>query len=138
MNKASKNRGSERGGASAKLLIVLMVLILIGNAGLNYVPVAYEAESFKQEMQTAVVQGLALPVNSGKPVNVIKARLARAAQANNLPIDAFMDVRQVNNVLQARVYYSKPVTILPLGIYTYDYEFDHTATPTGFLVKSFE
>jgi hypothetical protein len=138
MNAASKNRGSERGGASAKLLIVLMVLILIGNAGLNYVPVAYQAESFKQEMQTSVVQGLALPVNGGKPTEVIKAKLSRAARSNDLPVDAFVDVRQVNNVVQARVYYSKPVTILPLGIYTYDYEFDHTATPTGFLVKSFE
>ncbi len=138
MNKSSTNSCPERGGAGVKLLIVLMVLILIGNAGLNYVPVAYEAQSFKQEMQTAVVQGLALPSNSGKPADLIKVRLARAAKANDLPIDTFMDVRQVNNVIQARVYYSKPIVILPLGIYTYDYEFDHTATPTGFLVKSFE
>lgn len=138
MNNLSKNRRSERGGAGAKLLMVLMVLVLIGNAGLNYVPVAYEAENFKQEMHTAVVQGITLPTNSGKPTDLIKSRLARAARENGLPDDTFMDVRQVNNVIRARVYYSKPVVILPLGLYTYDYEFDHTATPTGFLVKSLD
>ncbi|HEX8637044.1 MAG TPA: hypothetical protein VF692_03195 [Pyrinomonadaceae bacterium] len=136
MNKASKNHRGERGGAGAKLLIVLTVLILIGNAGINYIPVAYEGQDFKQEMQTAVVQGLALPSNGAKPADAVKARIVKAAKANDLPIDAFIDVRQVNNVIQARVYYTKPIVILPLGIYTYNYEFDHTATPTGFMVKS--
>lgn len=136
MNKASKNRRPERGGAGAKLLIVVTILFLIGNAGFNYIPVAYEAQDFKQEMQTAVVQGLALPTGGAKPADAIKARIIKAAKANDLPVDTFMDVRQVNNVVQARVYYSKPIAILPLGLYTYNYEFDHTATPTGFMVKS--
>jgi hypothetical protein len=136
MNKASKNRRSERGGAGAKLLIVVTILFLIGNAGFNYIPVAYEAQDFKQEMQTAVVQGLALPTGGAKPADAIKARIIKAAKANDLPVDTFMDVRQVNNVVQARVYYSKPIAVLPLGLYTYNYEFDHTATPTGFMVKS--
>jgi hypothetical protein len=136
MNKASKNRRSERGGAGAKLLIVVTILFLIGNAGFNYIPVAYEAQDFKQEMQTAVVQGLALPTGGAKPADAIKARIIKAAKANDLPVDTFMDVRQVNNVVQARVYYSKPIDVLPLGLYTYNYEFDHTATPTGFMVKS--
>lgn len=136
MNQASKNRRSERGGAGAKLLIVVTILFLIGNAGINYIPVAYEAQDFKQEMQTAVVQGLALPSGGATPAAAVKARIVKAAKASDLPADTFMDVRQVNNVVQARVYYSKPIAILPLGIYTYNYEFDHTATPTGFMVKS--
>lgn len=136
MSKASKNRRAERGGAGAKLLIVVTILILIGNAGVNYVPVAYKGQDFKQEMQTAVVQGMALPSNGAKPPDAVKARIVKAARANDLPLDAFIDVRQANNVIQARVYYTTPVVILPFGIYTYDYEFDHTATPTGFMVKS--
>ena len=136
MNKALKNRRGERGGAGAKLLIAVTILILIGNAGINYVPVAYEGQDFKQEMQTAVVQGLALPSGGAKPADAVKARIVKAARASDLPIDAFIDVRQVNSVIQARVYYTKPVVILPFGIYTYEYEFDHTATPTGFMVKS--
>jgi hypothetical protein len=81
-------------------------------------------------------RGLALPTGGAKPAEAIKARIIKAAKANNLPVDTFMDVRQVNNVVQARVYYSKPIAVLPLGLYTYNYEFDHTATPTGFMVKS--
>jgi len=138
MNKSSINSRAERGAAGTKLLIVLTVLTLIGNAGWNYVPVAYESENFKQEMQTAVVQGLALPASGGKPAEAVKAKIIKAAKGNDLPADAFMDVRQVKNVIQARVYYSRPIAILPLGIYTYNYEFDHTATPTGFLVKSLD
>ena len=136
MNKVSENRRAERGGASAKLLIVATVLLLIGNAGLNYIPVAYEGESLKQEMQTTVVQVLALPSNKLKPADAVKARLTRLVKANDLPEDTFMDVRQVNNIVQARLYYSRPISVLPFGLYIYDYEFDHTATPTGFLAKS--
>jgi len=33
------------------------------------------------------------------------------------------------------VTYTKKVPILPLGIYTYNYVFDNTATPAGFLMK---
>ena len=61
MNKVLKDLSSERGSAGVKFLIVLSVMALAANAGFNYVPVVYEAESFKTEMQTAVVQGLALP-----------------------------------------------------------------------------
>jgi D-ornithine 4,5-aminomutase subunit beta len=31
--------------------------------------------------------------------------------------------------------YSKKVGLLPFGIYTYTYQFDHVAVPTGFLLK---
>jgi len=111
-----------------------VVLFLLAHAGFNYIPVAYDGESFKQEMQTAVVQGLALP-NGGKPVEATKARILRAAAQSNVPADAFIEVKIVNAVIQARVAYSRQAEILPLGLYTYNYEFDHTATPTGFLMK---
>ncbi|HEY0659683.1 MAG TPA: hypothetical protein VGD05_14505 [Pyrinomonadaceae bacterium] len=138
MNKAETNRREERGSARLKLLITLVVLFLIGNAGLNFIPVAYEGESFKQEMQTAVVQGLASPARGGKPTELVKLKLQRAAKENNLPADTFMDVRQNGSNIQARVYYIKPIDILPFGAFTYNYEFDHTATPVGFLMKSFD
>jgi len=51
-----------------------VVLFLLAHAGFNYIPVAHDGKSFKQEMQTAVVQGLALP-NGGKPVEATKARI---------------------------------------------------------------
>ena len=35
---------SERGGSRLNLLIVVVILVLVGNAGYNYIPVAYEGE----------------------------------------------------------------------------------------------
>ena len=129
-----RDRSGERGSAGTKFMIFLVILVLAGNAGYNYIPVQYDAESMKTEMSTAVLQGLALP---GKlnPVDNVKARLQKAAQQNGLPADAVIDVKQNGNVLTAHVTYSKPVSILPFGIYKYNYQFDHTATPTGFLLK---
>ncbi len=138
MNKtaATTNHLSERGGAGMKLLITLIVLFLIGNAGLNFIPVAYQSENFKQEMQKAVVQGLASPNNGMSSTELVKLKIQRAVKENDLPGDAFIDVKQNGSNIQARVYFLKPIHILPFGIYTYDYEFDHTATPVGFLLKS--
>jgi hypothetical protein len=134
MKKSVEKRNSERGSAGTTFLIIAVVLGLIGHAGYQFIPVAYGGESLKQDMQTAVIQGLAMP-GKGTPVDATKQRIQSALRSNDIPQDAIVDVKQVNNVLQARVTYTKAVPILPFGIYTYNYQFDHTATPTGFLTK---
>lgn len=134
MKKAVNHRDPERGSAGVKFLIVLVVIVLVANAGYNYLPVAYDAENLKSEMATAVLQGLAMP---GKinPVDNVKVRIQRAIQQNDIPADALVDVKQAGNSITAHVSYVKDVNILPFGIYRYHYQFDHTATPTGFLLK---
>lgn len=134
MENYAKDRASERGSAGVKFAIVLTVLILTAHAGLNYVPVAYDAESLKSDMATAVLQGLALP---GKlnPVENVKSRIQKSIQQNDIPGDALLDVKQNANAITAHVVYTKQVNILPFGIYKYAYHFDHTATPSGFLLK---
>ena len=134
MSKENFTRG-ERGGAGGKLLLVITVLILLGHAGINYVPVAYSAESLKQDMQTAVVQGLATPPRAGTPSQFVKDKIERAIAANDVPKDAFIEVKQNGKNLSAHVYYTKTINILPFGIYKYNYVFDQTVTPTGFLLK---
>jgi len=136
MNNLAINRESERGSAGVKFVIIVAVLVLFGHALLNYVPVAYNAESLKTEMSTAVLQGLAI---SGKlnPVDNVKARIAKAIVINDIPADAVVDVKQTGNALTAHVTYTKEVNILPFGMYKYVYKFDHTATPTGFLMKQY-
>ena len=134
MKKSVKKRNSERGSAGTTFLIIVVVLGLIGHAGYQFIPVAYGGESLKQDMQTAVIQGLAMP-GKGTPVDVTKLRIQSALRSNDIPQDAVVDVKQINNVVQAHVSYVKSVPILPFGIYTYNYQFDHTATPTGFLAK---
>lgn len=126
--------GSQHGGAGVKFMIVLFVIVLAANAGFNYIPVAYAGESFKQDMQTAVVNGLALPGRLN-PVDVVKAKVQKAASDNDVPTDAFIEVKQVGNTIHAHAVYSKQVNLLPFGLYHYNYQFDHTAVPTGFLLK---
>ena len=129
-----KNRRTELGGASMKFMLVVLVLAVIVNAGINYIPTAYQGENFKQEMQTAVINATAMPASMGNPTEMLKAKLNKLAADNQLP-PALIDVRQTNNVVSAHVKYSKEISIVPFGIYNYHYEFDHTATPTGFLLK---
>lgn len=134
MKNSENNRASERGSAGIKFAITLVVIVLTANAGFNYVPVAYEAESLQSDMATAVLQGLALP-GKVNPVENVKARIQKSIQQNNIPPDALLDVKQNANVITAHVVYTKDVNLLPFGIYRYAYHFDHTATPTGFLLK---
>lgn len=131
----NKNRSAERGGASVKFMFVMLIIAVVLHAGYNYVPTAYQGENFKQEMQTSIVQVTAMPTTTSSPPEMLKARLVKLATENQLP-PAVIDVRQINNVLTANVRYSKDVNIVPFGIYNYHYEFDHTVTPSGFLLKS--
>ena len=133
MTEQFTNKKSERGGAGVKFLLVLTVIFLVAHAGWNYIPVAYQAQDFKQELETAVVQGVALPGSQMTPVDTVKTRIRQKAQAEGIPSNYYLDVKQVKGIVQARVIYQKSVPILPFGLYTYNYYFDHTATPTGFL-----
>lgn len=132
MSKVLDNRDNERGSAGVKLVIALVVIFLGAHAGYNYIPVAYEAESLRTDMQTAVLQGMALP---GKmdPVDNVRSRIQQSANRNNVPSNAIIDVKSKANVVTARVAFNREVNILPFGIYRYIYNFDHTATPTGLL-----
>jgi len=134
MKKLNKDRSSERGGAGIKFLLVFLVIAMAANAGLNYVPVAYQAASFQQEMDTAVVRGLGA---SGRinPLEAVKASIKKASFDYDIPEDAFVDIKPVNGVVEAHVVYSRKVNMLPFGMYKYDYNFDYLAKPTGYLLK---
>jgi len=134
MKYSKKNRDSERGGAAVKFLLILVTIVLIANAGFNYVPVAYEGASFKQEMDTAVVKGLAAS-GQMKPLEVVQASVKKAAYDYNVPPDAIVEIKPVSGVVQAHVVYTKSVTLLPFGLYNYKYNFDYVARPTGYLLK---
>lgn len=137
MNQSYKveNRHSERGGAGVKFLLVVGFLFLVAHAGYQYIPVAYQGQSFKQDMETTVIKGITMPPSYGKPVDIIKKSLKQMVLNNQLPYETYVDVREKNNIVSARVYYQKIVPILPFGLYNYPYVFDNTATPSGFLTE---
>jgi len=127
-----QERPSERGGAGIKFLLIALLLGLFANAGYNYVPVAYEAASFRQEMDTAVVKGLAAS-GQMKPADVVKAHIQYAAKNNNIPADAQIEITPTGKMVKAHAIYSKPVDMLPFGLYKYNFQFNYVAAPTGYL-----
>ncbi len=135
MKTISNDRKSERGSATIKFTLVLVVLALLAHAGWNYVPVAYEGASFRQEMDSAVVKGLAA---SGRirPLEVVQASIRKASNDYNIPEDAYVDVKPVSGVIEAHVAYTRSINMLPFGIYKYDYNFEYVARPTGYLLKN--
>lgn len=137
MNHLSKThtRYTERGSAGIKLLLVMIVITLAANAGYHYIPTAYQGQSFKQDMETAVIQGVAMPSSYGKTTNVVRVKIDRAAKNNKIPYDAYINVIEKNKSVTARVFYVQKVQILPFGLYEYEYVFDHSATPDGFLTE---
>ncbi len=135
MKESTKNYlANERGSAAIKLLIVVALIVIVANAGLHYIPVAYAGANLRQEMDTAVVKGLGTP-GGMKPADIVKAHLTRAVADADVPPDAIVEVRPMGKYIQAYVSYQKKVDILPFGIYKYNYEFDYTAAPTGYLLK---
>lgn len=134
MKNSEKNRSSERGSATVKALCVFLFLALAANAGINYIPIAYNGANFKQEMDAAVVKGLAAPPRV-KPLDLVQASVQRAAAQNDVPKDAVIEVKPVGGVIQAHVAYTQQVNMLPFGLYKYNYDFNYVARPTGFLVK---
>jgi hypothetical protein len=128
------DRSSERGGAGVKFLLVFIVLALVAHAAFNYIPVAYEGASFRQEMDTAVVKALGA---SGriKPMDVVQASITKASREYEIPDDALVEIGPVNGVVEAHVAYTRNVNMLPFGIYKYKYDFDYTARPVGYLLK---
>lgn len=134
MTNSTSFRRSERGSATVKFMAILVFIVLIANAGYHYVPVAYQGASFRQEMDTAVVKGLAASGNM-KPAEVVKAHLQKAAFDFNIPSDAVIDVKPMTGHIQASAMYQKKVDILPFGIYRYNYDFNYTATPQGYLLR---
>ena len=135
MTNSVYDRRSERGSAGIKAILIFLVLFLAAHAGYNYIPVAYDGANFRQEMDTAVVKGLAAS-GQMKPLDVVKASVARAASQNNIPDDALIDIKPENGgSITASVAYTKKVGMLPFGLYDYTYKFDYTARPTGYLLK---
>ncbi|HMQ04850.1 MAG TPA: hypothetical protein PKD26_13100 [Pyrinomonadaceae bacterium] len=129
-----RERSSERGSAAVKFLATALALMLLANAGYNYIPVAYEGANLRQEMDTAVVKGLAAS-GQMKPLEVVRASVERAVRDNNVPHDAFVEIKPAGTVVQAHVIYTKDVAMLPFGMYKYRYNFNYLATPTGYLLK---
>ena len=70
-----------------------------------------------------------------KPLEAVTASIKIASFDYDIPVDAFVDIKPVNGGVEAHVAYSRPINMLPFGLYKYNYSFDYVAKPTGYLLK---
>lgn len=120
------NRRGERGGARLKFIMVVAALAVVAYVGYLYVPVAVDAYYFKDVMQNKVD----LAATQGYETTWVRDQLVKSAPEYHVPPDAVMTTTQKDNRVEVRVQFTRPISFPG---FTYDYQFDHTASSTTFL-----
>jgi hypothetical protein len=116
----------ERGAARLKLIIVLAIVALVGYMAFQYVPVAYQARSFKSFMQERVQVAADDPsVPIDEKASRVETQLKNSASQYGVPPDAKMSHVYQNGRLEVTVKFTRQINLLP-G-FTYQYDFDYTA-----------
>ena len=120
------HRSGERGSASLKFVIVMALLTATAYAGYLYVPVAFQANAYKDLMQhyvdVASAQGYA-PSWTGE-------QLLKNGPEYGVPADAIITPVARDNRIEVRVQFTR---VIEFPGYPYTYEFDQTAKSTAFL-----
>ncbi len=118
-------RSNERGGARLKFLVVLAIIGIVGYAAFLYIPIEYQAQSFKDLMQhDADVAGA-----QGYPPTWVTDQLTKAAVEYGVPADAVITASQNDNRIEVSVQFTRDIEFPG---YIYQYKFDHTAKSTTF------
>ena len=120
------HRSTERGNASLKFLLVMLVIGAGVYASYLYVPVAYGAHNVKDMMQHYVDVASA----QGKPPAWAAEQIVKNFKEYGVPPNALISNVKRENRIEVRIRYVAPVEFPG---YTYNYEFDHTATSTALL-----
>ena len=107
-------------------MIVMVIMGACAYAGYLYVPVAYNAHTFKELMQHYVDVASA----EGKPPAWVAEQLVKTFNEYNVPPDAEVSPALRGNRIEIRVHFVRPVEFPG---YTYNYEFDQTVKSTAFL-----
>jgi hypothetical protein len=129
-------RYGERGEGGFKIVLFLAAVFLGGFAAFQYVPVTYNAASFKQEMQTIVDQSAFVPAARDGGPAWVQRKIQESAPKFDVPQEADIKVqREGDATLTATVKYTQKVSLLPFGLYVYPYEFSHTARTATLLTK---
>ena len=112
--------------ANLKFLTVMVILVVTAYAAYLYVPVAFQANAYKDLMQhyadVAGAQGYS-PSWAGE-------QLMKSGAEYDVPPNAIITPAQRENRVQIRVQFVRPIEFPG---YTYNYEFDHTVRSTAFL-----
>jgi hypothetical protein len=124
----ANNLRNEFGGARLKLIVFIVVFAAILYAGYLYIPVAVDAYYYKDVMQNLVNQATA----QGSDTNWIRDQLTKIGPDYHVPSNATITPSLQDKRMMVRVQFTRPIST---PVYTYNYEFDHTAQSTTFLTK---
>ncbi len=116
-------RSNERGNATLKFLLVMLIIGAGAYAGYLYVPVAYGAHNVKDMMQHYVDLAYA----DGKPPAWAAEQIVKKFKEYDIPPNALMSNAKRGDQIEVRIQYVK---VVEFPGYTYNYEFDHTASST--------
>ena len=129
---ASAKARRASGSARLRLIIVLVLVGLIGYMGYQYIPVAYQAYTFKKFMGESAEKAAASPLPADQKGSWTENQLRASAKEYGVPPDAKITHVFAENRMEVTVKYTRPINLLP-G-FTYNYNFDHTAKSGTFLI----
>jgi hypothetical protein len=104
----------------------MTVLCAGAYVGYLYVPVAFNAHTYKDLMQHYAD----VTVAQGYPPSWAAEQLLKSSAEYQIPANAVITSAQRDNRVEIKVHYVLPIE---LPGYTYNYEFDHTVKSTAFL-----
>jgi hypothetical protein len=119
-------RSGERGNANLKFLIVMAIIGSTAYAAYLYVPVAFQANAFKDLMQHYAD----VAVTQGHPPSWAGEQLMKSGPEYDVPLNAIITPAARDNRVEIRVQFVRPIEFPG---YTYNYEFDQTVRSTAFL-----
>src|SRR5437660_9355492 len=122
-----RTTSGERGGARLKFIISITVFAVVVYVGYLYIPVAVDAYYFKDVMQNKVD----LAATQGYETNWVTDQLIKSKAEYHVPENAIITPARNENRIEVRVQFTRPISFPG---YTYNYEFDHTAKSTTFLI----
>ena len=122
------SREGERGSARLKFLIIFSVVVILGFVGYHYVPVRFQAGTYKDFMQETVNKGAGM----GRTSDWVKEQLVKNGADYGVPPNAAIMAEEHEGALQVRVQFKRPVELL---VYTYEYEFDETVKSPSWASK---
>ena len=120
------HRSGERGSASLKFVIVMALLGALAYAGYLYVPVAFQANAYKDLMQHYAD----VAASQGYPPSWTGEQLRKNGPEYSVPENAIITPVARDSRIEVRVQF---VRVVDFPGYPYNYEFDYTAKSTAFL-----
>lgn len=122
------SRSGERGSARVKFLIIFSLVVILAFVGYHYVPVRFQAGTYKEFMQETVTKGAGM----GRSSDWIKQELFKNGAEYGVPANATITIEEHEGALQARVQFKRPIELI---VYTYQYEFDETVKSPSWATK---